>query len=626
MRAQLETLGKLEKSDAAALIGPLLNDPDPFVARNAIEALHRLKAPAPPDLGGLVEIRPDLLGPLTTYLLEVGAEPSIQLLVSIYEKTTSPGRGAILDILADPDEHRTAHPAGLQPMFEKASLDPDVDIRRRAAKALTAYATALDAELLDRFLADEDAEVRLCAAATAVTVAAIHYGCSQSPDRPEFGVLKPGPPPDRSASGWLGKLASTLLQALGSGSGEVAPPADTENKTEPRQTVERTHARWRLRLEALAANEKSPLRFALAAYALGDGRQGLDRLAPLLARPEAVAELNLIPADCGWRILAARVPWPEAGQLRQALSQTPEAFAKLFGFANLAAGPGQALWTASAPLIQNLRAEKLAELEPILDVLLESDGQAQSLFRSHPTNRSLLAALARAQDPLPRALAYFAAAKDFPLPAREPDPWVRYAALQAWLAISPRAPEERERDLLPRLDDPQPEVAKLAALGLLRPPLGKILGLYNLLCEFRFGDYRHYAQFRANQLDRGDSPPTISPQPPHEPTLIPRLRTLLEKTEDRQLRAGLAVLLAQYGDPAPLDQALQGGDEELAPLLMTAGLKLTRDPKYLGIVRLRLEQAQDQADVKRNLDDLEGLPGEEARELRREINRRLRTM
>jgi hypothetical protein len=89
------------------------------------------------------------------------------------------------------------------------------------------------------------------------------------------------------------------------------------------------------------------------------------------------------------------------------------------------------------------------------------------------------------------------------------------------------------------------------------------------------------------------------------------------------------MLLAQYGEYAGLDRAFRlwrEGGKQRAPKALLVGLQLTRDAKYLPVVRQALKEADDRWDLRRLLQPLRGMRGREARALRREINRRMRNM
>ena len=90
-----------------------------------------------------------------------------------------------------------------------------------------------------------------------------------------------------------------------------------------------------------------------------------------------------------------------------------------------------------------------------------------------------------------------------------------------------------------------------------------------------------------------------------------------------------ALLLAQYGDFSGLDHLLSAASadtqrqEELGTVLLT-GVALSRDPKYLPALKRMTAAAKANYELLRLLQALKGIPGADARELRLEINRRMR--
>ena len=65
-----------------------------------------------------------------------------------------------------------------------------------------------------------------------------------------------------------------------------------------------------------------------------------------------------------------------------------------------------------------------------------------------------------------------------------------------------------------------------------------------------------------------------------------------------------------------------GSRESLGPAL--AGIALSRDPRYLPFLRKKLASAAGEWDYQKLLQALRGMSGPEARELRLEINKRIR--
>ncbi len=95
--------------------------------------------------------------------------------------------------------------------------------------------------------------------------------------------------------------------------------------------------------------------------------------------------------------------------------------------------------------------------------------------------------------------------------------------------------------------------------------------------------------------------------------------------------AARALLLAQYGQFEGLDRlAARRAELEseqgfgVATVLVT-GVALSRDPKYVPVLRQMAAERKDIELLREILKGLRGMEGPEARQLRLEINKRMRT-
>ena len=91
----------------------------------------------------------------------------------------------------------------------------------------------------------------------------------------------------------------------------------------------------------------------------------------------------------------------------------------------------------------------------------------------------------------------------------------------------------------------------------------------------------------------------------------------------------MALILAQYGDFTGLDHLLKDiatenqKEDEVQGIVLTA-IGLSRDPKYMPYLRKMAASSKEEQDFRRLLQALRGMSGPEARELRLEINKRMR--
>jgi hypothetical protein len=90
------------------------------------------------------------------------------------------------------------------------------------------------------------------------------------------------------------------------------------------------------------------------------------------------------------------------------------------------------------------------------------------------------------------------------------------------------------------------------------------------------------------------------------------------------------LLLAQHGEFDGIDRLLArqalpeaGRPEALSDVLLT-GIALTHDPKYLPYLRQAMDRPQQDWDLRKILRALKGMSGPEVRQLRVDVNKRMR--
>ena len=207
----------------------------------------------------------------------------------------------------------------------------------------------------------------------------------------------------------------------------------------------------------------------------------------------------------------------------------------------------------------------LPGIAPILDALLDSTNAA---WRA-----AAIYALAPRDDRKEPAV--------FERAARDANAWVRAASVRGLVRQSTDRPALEAR-LTPLLADPNPHVARQAALGLLEPEtLAATDWDYT---SFEFEKVRaHSGNFNP---DRNQRPLAVLET---RPAFLDSLRQRLATAAPSDV-AVFALLLAQYGDFAGMDRLLEtagttkhGSRESLGPAL--AGIALSRDPRYLPFLR-----------------------------------------
>jgi hypothetical protein len=103
-------------------------------------------------------------------------------------------------------------------------------------------------------------------------------------------------------------------------------------------------------------------------------------------------------------------------------------------------------------------------------------------------------------------------------------------------------------------------------------------------------------------------------------------------TAKPEASAPFVLLLAQYGQFAALDRLVAqgagekaGGQNELDDVIL-AGIALSQDAKYLPALSRMVAARNDQWELRKILQALQGMRGAEARQLRLDINKKLRAI
>jgi len=144
------------------------------------------------------------------------------------------------------------------------------------------------------------------------------------------------------------------------------------------------------------------------------------------------------------------------------------------------------------------------------------------------------------------------------------------------------------------------------------------------------GTVRVWLSYRERYTDDEGTTPLVTID--RKPAFLDKVRRRLTDVQGEDAEEMLqihALLLAQYGDfsgLARLFETWQKGQQGDVPKVFMVALRLTKDPRYLVPLRKKMEQADDQWELRELLKWLRGVSGPEARKLRREINRRMRAL
>jgi hypothetical protein len=201
------------------------------------------------------------------------------------------------------------------------------------------------------------------------------------------------------------------------------------------------------------------------------------------------------------------------------------------------------------------------------------------------------------------------------------DPWVRAAGAAA-LARHSKDRDILEQRLAPLLADTDQHVAEVAACALLEPELRDAAGLSSTLDYFQFND--HYGGASTTRTTSERPLTTLETKP----VFLASARKWLSATNEDS--SAFAILLAQYGEFDGIDQLVARRAEadtesfRQANYAVLAGIALSHDAKYLPALRQIAAKADGEWDLRRILQALKGMTGPEARQLRLDINKRIR--
>ncbi len=644
--AAAKTIGELELKVSIPALHDLLADEDGFVVKTALEALQKLKAKPPTDrLLALAERLPDLTRLVVSYLIEHDSAATVETLVALYQRPGTP-KGALLGgLLQSGYRIRRGAQVHWRPLFDLVLAEKDAQLRTQLIPALLCRSARLSRYYLDQLLADPDPSVRTEAARLVLRVAAVHWGLTRDDDEMEHGSM-PGSG-GKNAEGAERTAAvrqtlagldlsdldpaqrTTLLEQLG----EQEDTGTNGAATVRGRSIAEQHAVWHELLAAHLRARPDDLAAALAWYATGDGRTGLDELESLLCEQgqiDRLAEGDFSSKTIG--LLLKRLPWPEGRPLLEVLAAEPAHHGMLLQALEAAGPQVRAHLMDPDRLLPAIVGIEDGDLTPFIRVLLTDHNKPFSLLRTDDATNALRRRLLAHESGRLRTLGIFAAGFGTSGKDREdilqgalddPDPWVRYAAIQGLIRTGHSGPDN---ELLAELvKDPEPPIAMIATAGLLLPKLRSEGHFSGLIRRFHYEDYDTWVSvghsYRSNQDKR-----LLRPLPGRPAYLATCKARLDQETwqENRDWRRATALLLAQYGDPSGLHRELERWrqDKSRDDLLML-GLPLTGDPVFAEVIASRLETTSSYY-LREMLGLLVGHDSPTVRRLRRTINRRLR--
>jgi HEAT repeat protein len=606
--AAAEITGKLEAKELIPELKGLLEDTDGFVIKNALEALRKWgAAPEPDKVLGIARRHPGLRGEAVEMLVSSGRGDAIKAVTDLYQSSDIEGRLAILGSLKAGTEQQQETMVW-QPFLAQAATENDARLRRAAAEALGAQPAKVAAAVVSPLLADEDAETRLQAAGVILSV----ISGERVPTSGSHGSYIVQLPEGLE---WNGSSARLKTGATN------APPATGEQI-----------AAWHTMLQQKAGATPDALT-AAAIYVTGQSNADLPVLQGALeqADKEALARLSRSAALAA---ILPRLPWPEGKPVVERLSRSPALYLRMVGYANKSA-PGLRQFLFDPHRFRAaVEPASLEELQVSMPQLLSSSqnsGQKQvSLVAGTWRMEPVVTALLDATNAAWRAAAVYAIGSwadadglsRLERALKDTNGWVRAAAVPG-LARTAKDRTTLEQRLGPLMADPDKHVTAKAAIALLEPETRNAAGLDYSFEYFQFENIHAFPEFRPQVGEQRPLTPLEG-----KPAFLEQARQ--QVSQDTAEEAAVpALLLAQYGDFSGLDHLLSAASadtqrqEELGTVWLT-GVALSRDPKYLPALKRMTAAAKANYELLRLLQALKGIPGADARELRLEINRRIR--
>jgi HEAT repeat protein/thiol-disulfide isomerase/thioredoxin len=668
--AAAEVLGKMDIKTAAPQLAALLDDSDGFVVRSALLAMRSLGSP-PTDarLRELMKKHADLVGLAVEVMVRSDVPATLKAVETVYDESNETQRQSILDALAK-SYSSSSNDDHWKPLLEKALAEKNTSLRQAAAGVIARRSVNLSVQFITRLLEDKDEAVRAAGALRVLGLAAHHWGVISYNSSVDSGILavleqqgaeKPRPitdvdmfpsvvpsieelaslPSDEGSSRTVVRSGNlTLLGgATGSAPSGVGRLVQDQRLTRARE-LRTLYDQWHALL-VKCLDSTPEVQVALAIYVTGDGRADLSLLERTLARPDFLKGFEATSETEVAALILRRLPWPEGKEPLGRWSAIPEFYAYMLYSLKHAPAEVRAFLLDPDRIAAAIESASDNQLKQLASPLLSRYDNSSLVSTLKPEDFSrILDRLKQSSKPLARAMAYAGMnrmgqsrgqlkAEDFEKALTDESPLVRCVGLMA-LATILETQEAREEKLGSFVADKDPGVAALAALVLMDDGMRSSVMAGEMPGQLPFEEFSDIALPNSNFFNRYDriSKPLLVLA--REPPLLAELRKRVsEKTlAESPLPTHLfALLMGQYGDFSGLELILKAylanpAGELSESLLVAAGL--TRDPKYLPVIRKKLAGTTGSSELMQLLGYLRGIRGEEARLLRQEINERLR--
>ena len=602
--AAAEVAGKLSVAKLKDDLNKLLSDNDGFVVKSALTALETLNSqPDSDQILALAKRLPSLQGDAVDALLRTESDETVKTVTKLFNDGTTDTRIAILGAFL----HRgfygyTQNDEGWKPMLAQAIAAPDARLRQTAARVLSRRTAKVQAQLVGPLLTDEDPETRRIGASLVLQI--------------------------------LGQRKSSRNQMVFTGTTSSTTSSTNKFVANPDQVAE-----WHQALLQRAGTNVD-LNLAAALFVTGDGQKERPILLAALNHPDTnTAEAGTEDADelSAIQAIMPKLSLPDDQPVLDKLTSTPLAFAQAVRQAKLCQPAVVDFLLTPARFKAAVEPAIGKELSAALNLVAGYDYEYEnnrgwSLWSETDQAKAVVDALLTSTNAGWRAAAVFALgcranAKDhlevLAKAAADPDPWVRGSAARA-LAQAMKTRAELEKSLAPLLAETNLTVAAAAAVALLEPETRSVADLNSTLEYFEYDSVRGGRS--VTHTSNEDRPlATLDGKPAFLGDVQKRLAAA-----DAEAMATFALLLAQYGDFSGVDRLVaQAGildnskETETVNVLLT-GIALSHDVKYLPALKRMTAAEREESSLRKILQAMKGMTGPEARQLRLEVNKKIR--
>jgi hypothetical protein len=380
---------------------------------------------------------------------------------------------------------------------------------------------------------------------------------------------------------------------------------------------------------------------SVAVYATGDAKADLPLLLTALENTNnlsGVGQLNQQAELTGIELIVPELPWPEGRPVLEKLSASPVLFAMA------ASQCGRCQPKVSDYLLEPARFKAALEsanglvLSECLELLAGYDyeyreNQKWSLWTETDRTKVVILTLVESTNAAWRAAAVFSlglradatgSQAVFEKAIADPNPWVQAAGIKA-ITRNTKDHPTLEQQLAPLLSETNLVVATTAATALLEPEIRQAAGLMD---DMNFFEYENVRGGRSQSYSHNDERPltTLDSKPVYLQPARERLAAAPAESS-----AAFVLLLAQHGEFDGVDRlAAQWSsvsahnDQGDVDALLT-GIALSRDIKYLPVLKKMAAVQREESELRKFLQALKGMSGPDARQLRLDINKKIRS-